>query len=229
MGNLVSLEALNLNSNRLTGGIPPELGNLVNLQELYLGSNQLTGEIPPELGNLANLEELYLNRNQLTGGIPDELGNLSANLNLDYNPLSRELPMGLVGRIDVERLGPTPTPWPAGPAPTPAPSSPGSTLEDKAALIALYKAWNGGAWTNNEGWLSGDTLDRWHGVEAWYPEYRVSGLRLTENGLTGEIPPELAELKNLKALSLRGNELTGCIPRDMFLRLEDYYAVLPSC
>ena len=37
-------------------------------------------------------------------------------------------------------------------------------------------------------------------------------LYLNNNELTGEIPPELAELPNLRRLRLAGNELTGCIP-----------------
>ena len=36
----------------MTGEIPPELGNLASLELLDLSGNQLTGEIPPELANL---------------------------------------------------------------------------------------------------------------------------------------------------------------------------------
>ena len=37
-------------------------------------------------------------------------------------------------------------------------------------------------------------------------------LRLTGNRLTGEIPVELGKLANLESLLLRGNSLAGCIP-----------------
>ncbi len=47
---------LSIDSNWLSGEIPPELGNLANLTELYLQENQLSGCVPPELGNLANLK-----------------------------------------------------------------------------------------------------------------------------------------------------------------------------
>jgi len=80
---------LNLDSNQLSGNIPPELGNLSNLLRLDLRSNQLSGSIPPELGNLSNLTRLYLSSNQLNGSIPPELGNLSnlTHLKLDSNQL----------------------------------------------------------------------------------------------------------------------------------------------
>ena len=41
---------------------------------LALESNWLSGQIPPELGNLTNLWLLRLNANKLTGPIPAELG-----------------------------------------------------------------------------------------------------------------------------------------------------------
>ena len=46
---------------------------------LSIDSNWLSGEIPPELGNLANLTELYLQENQLSGCVPNGmLGQLSS-------------------------------------------------------------------------------------------------------------------------------------------------------
>jgi len=58
----------------LTGDIPAELGELASLETLDLSVNQLAGEIPPELGGLASLQVLRLGVNQLTGEIPAELG-----------------------------------------------------------------------------------------------------------------------------------------------------------
>ncbi|MDM8525396.1 leucine-rich repeat domain-containing protein [Desulfococcaceae bacterium HSG8] len=94
LGNLPELKALRLYINQLSGSVPPELGNLSNLEGLDLGENQLSGAIPPELGNLSNLKFMYLDINQLTGNIPWELGNLS---NLEYlflsaNQLSGTIP-----------------------------------------------------------------------------------------------------------------------------------------
>ena len=94
LGNLSSLERINLAHNSLSGEIPPELGNLSNLFELVLSDNQLSREIPPELGNLSNLFKLVLSDNQLSGEIPSELGNLGrlSSLYLESNQLDGEIP-----------------------------------------------------------------------------------------------------------------------------------------
>ena len=40
----------------------------------------------------------------------------------------------------------------------------GSVAPDRAALVALYNATEGGSWTTRTNWLSGRPLDEWHGV-----------------------------------------------------------------
>ncbi|KAM1086214.1 hypothetical protein FF1_011935 [Malus domestica] len=47
-------------NNRLTGSIPPSLGNLTSLQILELNSNLLTGTVPVEVSNLIQ-SGTYLN------------------------------------------------------------------------------------------------------------------------------------------------------------------------
>ena len=100
LGNLASLQRLELFENRLTGPIPAELGRLANLQELDLSENRLTGPIPAELGRLANLQELDLSENRLTGPIPAELGRLAnlQKLDLSDNRLTGGIPSQL-GRL----------------------------------------------------------------------------------------------------------------------------------
>ena len=80
---------LDLESQGLTGSIPPELRGLSNLKELDLSHNQLSGEIPSGLGSLSNLILLDLYANRLSGEIPPELGSLSnlERLFLSYNGL----------------------------------------------------------------------------------------------------------------------------------------------
>lgn len=94
IGNLSDLWLLNLERNQLSGSIPSSLGSMPNLADLSLNENQLTGPIPPQLGSATSLQALRLYRNQLTGGIPAELGMLTqlTTFRLHENNLSGTLP-----------------------------------------------------------------------------------------------------------------------------------------
>ena len=106
LGNLASLQELNLDYNELSGEIPVELGNLASLKRLVLNTNQLTGPIPSELGALASLQYLYLSYNELSGEIPSELGDLSSLeiLTLDGNQLSGSIPSELGNLSNLREL-----------------------------------------------------------------------------------------------------------------------------
>ena len=113
---------------------------------------------------------------------------------------------------------PTATPVPtATPTPTPTPQptpTPPLHEEDRDALVALYHATGGPGWTNSHKWLTGAPLREWRGV-ATDAEGRVIRLELHDNGLTGEIPPEISDLEKLERLNLSSNELTGEIPPEL--------------
>ncbi len=85
---------------------------------------------------------------------------------------------------------------------------------DRAVLVALYEATNGPDWDNSDNWLTGASLNTWHGVRASESGH-VLELTISGNNLTGEIPRELGGLSNLTTLSLRDNNLTGEIPREL--------------
>ena len=100
LGNLTELRHLYLTYSLLTGPVPPELGNLGNLTHLGLDGNRLTGQIPGELGNLASLEYLHMRENEFTGPIPPELARLQnlESLDLAWNQLSGPIP-GVLGNL----------------------------------------------------------------------------------------------------------------------------------
>ena len=220
LGNLASLEGLLLGGNGLTGEIPPELGNLANLELLSLFSNGLTGAIPPELGSLTSLWHLNLSGNGLTGAIPPELGNLAnlEALSLSGNGLTGEIPSTF---NDLSKLSGFSWDKNAGLC---APGTrqfivfadsldhhagPFCHEADAAVLRSVYHSTRGSAWTSSDGWLKPGPLANWYGVETDSVSGRVSGLDLSQNGLSGELLVSLASLDLLRELRLDGNGQLG--------------------
>ena len=85
---------------------------------------------------------------------------------------------------------------------------------DREVLEVFYDSTGGASWTNRTNWKTSAPLGEWHGVTT-DPAGRVTGLVLSENGLTGLIPATLGNLVNLQVLFLWGNELTGPIPGEL--------------
>ena len=138
------------------------------------------------MGKLANLRWLNLRYHELSGEIPPELLVLFylslEDLRLDGNQL-----IGcLLECVATDRPG------------------------DAEVLASFYNGTDGPNWHDGDNWLSATPITEWHGV---YTD--ANGrlyLDLDYNGLTGEIPPELANLANLAVLNLDGNDLSGETP-----------------
>lgn len=220
---LTNLVWLYLSDNRLSGTIPSELGDLSNLERLVLWGNQLSGSIPSELGNLTKLTRLQLGGNKLSGAIPSELGNLFdlEGLTLWGNELSGIVPPDLENLTGLTQLyladnrfsGCLPEIWR---------DIEDSDLDevglqfcsDRDVLITLYEATDGDNWLENDNWLSRRPIGEWYGVTVDDSD-RVIGLYLSENELSGTIPPELGYLTKLEELDLSKNQLRRTIPPEL--------------
>ena len=91
------ITSLSLNSNNLTGAIPPAIGHLISLAALHLHDNNLEGYIPSAIGNLNSLSILTLDGNSLTGEIPSTIGGMAAlqQISMNSNMLEGTIPSGI--------------------------------------------------------------------------------------------------------------------------------------
>ena len=231
---LTNLKSLGLGQNQLTGTFPAWLGELSEMAQIFLFSNQLSGEITPQLGSLTKLRTLNIYGNLLSGSIPSTLGDLSElwYLNLSDNMLSGAIPsqLGNLSKLNGIYLSRNEF---TGCIPSSLHSVPESDLEDMqlpyctpvelvsprgsaqfAALEALYNATGGDNWVNNTGWLSDVPIDEWFGIEA-LSTGEITRIALSNNNLSGPLPPELGSMSTLRHLFLDRNDLTGSIPPEL--------------
>ena len=85
-------------------------------------------------------------------------------------------------------------------------------------LSNLFELTGGDRWAASDGWLGSPALEQWHGVRTDRLG-RVTALDLSDNGLTGSLPGDIARLERLTKLRVDGNALVGRLP----LSLTDLY------
>ena len=241
LGRLVNLNRLLLWDNALEGQLPAELAGLRNLAWLELSHNALTGTIPPQFGQLANLERLLLQANDLTGLVPPELGTLT-NLRvfvIDDNDLTGLIPATFLQLDNLEWFVFGDTRGLCAPGTGDFVSwshrienfrGPFCNSADVAVLQSLYNATGGASWMESGGWLGDAAVGNWYGVDT-DSIGRVTGLDLSRNGLSGQLPEELGRLSRMTHLRIGGNALSGALPKslaDLPLR-ELHYADTQLC
>jgi len=83
-------------------------------------------------------------------------------------------------------------------------------VQDSLVLVALYNSTDGPNWKNHDNWLTSNPVKTWYGI---YSSGDVLyGLYLSNNQLSGNIPPELGNIISLIQLDLSDNQLSGSIP-----------------
>ncbi|XVF83928.1 hypothetical protein PTKIN_Ptkin16aG0533500 [Pterospermum kingtungense] len=167
------------------------LCSLINATSLYyvgLTENSLGGILPECISNLSIAIRLFnMEDNNIVGRIPEGFGNL---INLEAlaaggNQLSGSIP-SVIGRLQKLQFFSVNYNSISGVIPT--------SLGNLTMLIKLYLNVN-----NLQGGLSSLSI----------------GLNLSSNRLTGKLPLEVGNLKNLDMLDVSKNMLSGVIPNDL--------------
>jgi leucine-rich repeat protein SHOC2 len=205
---------LNLEDFGLTGAVPAEVGQLASLEALDLGHNKLTS-VPAVIGQLRSLTELYLDRNQLTS-LPAEIGQLTELkvLNLHANQLT-SLPaqiwqLRLLEELDLRdnQLTSVPTAIHERRAAGCEVSLDAGVTTDEGDDVRVLRTWRAMCPELQERWPEDEQPDLyWEGVTM--VNGRVVQLRLGEFGLTGAVPAEIGRLSALGVLDLNSNKLTS--------------------
>uniref|UniRef100_A0A7I4FAR6 Protein kinase domain-containing protein n=1 Tax=Physcomitrium patens TaxID=3218 RepID=A0A7I4FAR6_PHYPA len=216
IGNLHSLQYLNLQYNNLTGEIPYLMSQLQQLEFLALGYNHLNGPIPSTFSSLTNLEHLDLQMNELSGPIPSLIywseslqylmlrGNyLTGSLSADMCQLTQ------LAYFNVRNNNLT----------GPIPDGIGNCTSFQILDLSCNDL--NGEIPYNIGYLQVSTLSlEGNRLSGRIPE--VLGLMqalvildLSSNHLEGPIPPILGNLTSVTKLYLYNNRLTGSIPAEL--------------
>ncbi|KAJ0075463.1 hypothetical protein Patl1_35213 [Pistacia atlantica] len=222
LSKLSSLTILDVSENRLfmqknafTGPIPKSLFRSSELLMLNLRDNQFSGSIPNLINKHSSLRVLLLGGNHLQGPIPNQLcqlRNLSI-LDLSQNRLNGSVPSCFIrmifwtGQNDIHN---------------------DYRSTDDLALVQEQLASYSSNYYNSTLSLSSfedDFPSLYHRFEVnfltknRYDSYKgdilnfMTGMDLSNNDLSGDIPSEIGDLQRIKAMNLSNNFLSRSIPK----------------
>uniref|UniRef100_A0A6N2N312 Leucine-rich repeat-containing N-terminal plant-type domain-containing protein n=1 Tax=Salix viminalis TaxID=40686 RepID=A0A6N2N312_SALVM len=223
IGYMSSLKYLDISENNLSGSLPSNFCSSGMMTQVYLSKNKLEGSLIDAFDGCQSLDRLDLSHNYFRGSIPESIGSslqLSFLL-LGYNNLEGEIPRQLcelekLSLIDLSNnhlFGHIP------PCLKPLnPSGNSLGVEDRQPLISAYFTRPVEISFKNKAveFTTKSISYPFRGIVLKY----FTGIDLSCNNLTGEIPVELGNLSNIKALNLSHNSLTGPIP-STFSNLKD--------
>ncbi|PIA28367.1 hypothetical protein AQUCO_07100033v1 [Aquilegia coerulea] len=208
--NLTSLKYLHLQENKFSGSIPKAILQSSNLITLDLKHNNLSGNISKWFGFLRNLRVLLLKGNRLSGSIPLQLCQLKniSLLDLSHNNLSGSIPP-CFGNINFGKI------------------VPGEDVFEKNADVGT--GYNHFEYTDllqmtgmeymYVDWIYSEEEEVEFMTKSMSGAYKgdilnfLSGIDLSCNQFTGQIPNDIGALTMIMALNLSNNQLTGPIPR----------------
>ncbi|KAI4310437.1 hypothetical protein MLD38_035415 [Melastoma candidum] len=210
-GNLIRLDELDLSSNQLAGKIPSSIRNLTGLTYLDLSSNELSGLLPHSIYQLQNLYSLDLSSNYLTGvarlDLLLELNGIM-NVGLSSNAFSSIIfPEANASVTQVESLYLNSLDLKEVPG----------FLQQQNMLNTLSLSKNDISGCIPQWLLEKalDYLElSFNNIQGTLPmpPSTISFYRISNNRLFGEIPSSICKLQNMLVLDLADNNFTGELP-----------------
>ncbi|WOL08683.1 receptor kinase-like protein Xa21 [Canna indica] len=191
LANCTNLIRLVIGYNKLQGVLPRSIVNLSTTLELIsFYNNQIAGSIPAEIGNLLGLTVFEITRNHLSGTIPFGLGRIPelAVILMSGNLFTGKIPPSLGNLTSLYELDLSLNEL-QGPIPP--------SLRD-CPLQILYLQSNKLNGTLPKEILSIPTL--------------TQPLSVTDNFLSGHLPSEIGNLRNIIGFGLGNNQFSGEIP-----------------
>ncbi|KAL8154434.1 hypothetical protein V2J09_012194 [Rumex salicifolius] len=218
IGSMYALKVLNFGRNFLSGGLPEDIGECSQLQSVNFGENSLSGNLPESMKKLNLCTSLSLNGNLLDGQVPNWIGQLQSlqNLDLSMNNFSGSIPSSLGNIVSLKALNLSSNVF-TGDIP--------ESLKSCSSLISIDASKN---------LLSGE-LHRWifnmglHSISlasnkfsgtinfpssnsATASSQTLEVLDLSSNFISGVVPIEIGDFRNLLVLNVSRNALFGVIP-----------------
>lgn len=194
LGLLTSLKVVDFGRNNITGSIPTELCDIASLEVFSSIYNLIEGSIPDCIGNLKNLTHLFLSGNSLDGSIPSSVGSLSmlTDLYVDENMLTGN-PLSIWEKLtNLEHLQ-------------------AFSNEFTGDIRTLFSP------TTHRNLSILDLSSNNFTSPYGFPKHLLNMpsllvIDLSQNQLSGSIPPITAENDVLLHLSLYKNNINGAIP-----------------
>lgn len=197
--NSTTLRNLNLSSNALLGPLPSSIGKCTSID---LSKNMLSGYLSAILSWEDTLETIDLSSNSISGSYPNgasQFRNLIS-IKIRNNSLSGSLPsvFGNYPKLSILDLSLNKLMGPIL-----------SALFTSSTLTILNLSGNG--FNGSIPLLSSKSTE-----SLVLPSYiHLESLDLSDNSLSGSLPPEIGNMQRLKLLNLARNELSGDIPSDL--------------
>ncbi|KAM7475886.1 hypothetical protein LguiB_023129 [Lonicera macranthoides] len=212
-----NLQHLHLQTNRFTGPIPHSFSssNLSGLVTLDISDNKLSGHLPSFIGEFPDLRVISVRGNDFSGFIPNKLCQLAtiSLMDLSNNSFSGSLPHCF---HNITFFAKTEASVPVGRFPPKfSPYIYALFVDDSYTNIILGNIKSDMLYFeyNIQDEVEFGTKHSRHTYVGGRILNYMSGLDLSLNNLTGEIPPEFGMLREIRALNLSHNKLTGPIPK----------------